>query len=108
MAKENTVQLYGWVNSLPKINATVDADGDDLFVSGKIHLTTVRRSYATDDFRLRGTLRWDSPIVFTRNHHLIKHQMQKLNMGTWYLSAEPCVRKKCPNGMSARIADTKM
>lgn len=96
MAKENTVQLYGWVNSLPKIKATVDADGGDLFVSGKIHLTTVRRSYATDDFRLRGTLRWDSPIVFTRNHHLIKHQMQKIEYGDMVLVRGTLCSKEVP------------
>ena len=85
MAKENTVQLYGWVNALPKIKVTKDEDGEDLFVSGRIQMTVVRRSYATEDLLLRGKLMWDSPIVFSRNHRLIKHHLQEVDYGDMVL-----------------------
>lgn len=75
MAKENTVQLYGRVIQEPV--RRMDTEGN--YLSCKILLTTLRRTYATKELLLRGVPRWDTLCVLSRNAHLIKHQMEGCN-----------------------------
>ena len=64
MAKENTVYLCGYVEQNPVVKINVETRE---YLSGKIILTTIRRSYATEEMYIKGNIRWDSPCVFSRN-----------------------------------------
>lgn len=81
MAKENTVQLYGRVIQEPV--RRMDTEGN--YLSCKILLTTLRRTYATKELLLRGVPRWDTLCVLSRNAHLIKHQMADIKEGDMIL-----------------------
>ena len=82
MAKENTVQLYGRVIQEPV--RRMDTEGN--YLSCKILLTTLRRTYATKELLLRGVPRWDTLCVLSRNAHLIKHQMADIKDCLLYTS----------------------
>lgn len=68
MARENTVILYGRVIKDPLIYANSQTKEVS---SGQLTLTTLRRSYATDDLILKGAIRLDSPCIFSRNKKII-------------------------------------
>lgn len=78
MARENTVFLYGRVIQKPAIY--VDSKTNEI-TSGQITMTTLRRTYATDDLILKGAIRLDIPCVFSRNDKLIRHQMAEIQQG---------------------------
>lgn len=77
MAKENTVYLYGLALSAPKCK--IDTKGN--FLSGKLILHTLRRSYATEESMLSGVRRWDYPCVFSRNSKIIEDHMLDIKEG---------------------------
>lgn len=77
MAKENTVYLCGYVQQNPTVRMSTERE----FISGKIILTTIRRSYVSEEMFLKGNVRWDSPCVFSRNAKLIEKQIMDVNEG---------------------------
>ena len=99
MAKENTVYLYGYVSIQPKIRVNEKNE----FLSGRIVLTTIRRSYATQELILKGHIRWDAPSVFSRNPYIIKHQMLNVAKGDMlFVKGTLCTKEVpkryiCPN-----------
>lgn len=99
MAKENTVYLYGYVPQNPVIRISPERE----FLSGKLVLTTIRRSYVTEEMFLKGNIRWDSPCVFSKNAKLIEKQIMDVNAGDLvYIKGTLCTMEtpkkfKCPN-----------
>ena len=77
MARENTVFLYGRAYADPKIK--VDEKGEAL--NGKLFLTTIRRTYATQELMLRGDARYDVLCVFSRHKKLIDDNMYGIERG---------------------------
>lgn len=77
MAKENTVILYGMLERPPVVRVTNDGD----YVSGRITLSTVRRSFVNEDFEMRGPIRMDFPCVFSKNDKIIKYEIEPLKKG---------------------------
>lgn len=99
MAKENTVYLYGYVSQNPTVRISTERE----FLSGKLILTTIRRSYISDEMFLKGNTRWDSPCVFSKNARLIEKQIMNINEGDLvYVKGTLCTMEtpkkyKCPN-----------
>ena len=99
MAKENTVYLCGYAEQNPVVKINADRE----YLSGKIILTTIRRSYATEEMYIKGNIRWDSPCVFTRNSKIIQDQIMKVDAGDIiFVKGTLCTmetpkRFKCPN-----------
>ena len=99
MAKENTVYLCGYTEQNPVVKINTERE----FLSGKIILTTIRRSYATEEMFIKGNIRWDSPCVFTRNPKIIEKQIMDVDAGDIILvkgtlcTMETPKRFKCPN-----------
>ncbi len=99
MAKENTVYLYGYVPQNPTVRISTERE----FLSGKIIMTTIRRSYISEDMFLKGNIRWDSPCVFSRNASLIENQILNVSAGDLiYVKGTLCTKEtpkkfRCPN-----------
>lgn len=99
MAKENTVYLFGYVPQTPTVRISPERE----FLSGKIIMTTIRRSYASEEMFLKGNVRWDSPCVFSKNAKLIEKQVMNIDAGDMiYVKGTLCTmetpkRFRCPN-----------
>ena len=92
MAKENTVYLCGFVSVEPMIRM----NDKNEFVSGKLILTTMRRTYATEEMLLKGTPRKDSPCVFSQDSELIKEKMFNIEKGDFVFVKGTLCTKESP------------
>lgn len=77
MAKENTVIMLGEITKKP----LVKVDGEGNFVVARLNILTVRRSWANEELKLKGTPRTDVQIIISRNENIIKKRIAPLKMG---------------------------
>ena len=77
MAKENTIFMMGILTEKPTIKVNTNKE----FVVARIKIMTVRRSWANEELRLRGTPRTDIQYVITRNSGMIEKYIVPLTKG---------------------------
>lgn len=100
MAKENTVFMYGIITERPTVKISSETKE---FVVGRIKLLTVRRSYASEELRLKGAPRTDVQHVITRNPAIIEKRIVPLKEGDIVLvKGSICTREtqkkfRCPH-----------
>lgn len=75
MAKENTIYLIGIVSSVPEIRKSKKTQE---LKNGMFLMNTARRSYATEELLLRGTLRTDTPAIVCGDEKIIREQIMPL------------------------------
>ena len=99
MAKENTVYLLGYVAQNPVVRISTERE----FLSGRIILTTIRRSGMSEEMFLKGNVRWDSPCVFSKNAKMIEHKIMNIEAGDivyvkgTITTMETSKKFRCPN-----------
>ena len=98
MAKENTVYLFGKVSQ-----ARISLTEEGIPATGMLLLETVRRTYATSDFALRGDQRYDVPCVYSRNRNVIEHGIAGIKRGDIVL-VKGCI---CSNNVKRKFVCTE-
>lgn len=77
MARENVAFLYGIIKDKP----TIKINDKSEFVVARIKMLTVRRSWASEELRLKGAPRTDIQYVITRNPAMIEKHIVPLKQG---------------------------
>lgn len=95
MGRENTVFMCMYLDEMPIIKTNKEGD----CLSGKFRGLTVRRSYTDDKSLLKGSPRWDRPIIYSRNPYIIKKHMLYVDEGDLiFIKGTLCTKetkKKC-------------
>lgn len=76
--RENTVYLYG---QLTRDAICYKDPSTQELLSGQIIMKTMRRTYATGELLVKGRMRIDYPVVYSRNEKLIREQILPLKKG---------------------------